>query len=192
MWPGVVRTGKVTYLLSRSHKLVGYIQHENFQQSNYFTAGTSLPVETGDALQRVEFPVNVWKGEYNAAVTDAIYFEARVGGYLSSFAATFKSADPRIADIGANTVRGGNVSQERLINRPQANGSISFLKTGWLGSHTFRIGGEYMNDRLVAPTEGYGSPCNCVSTLNNGAPAQVQLRLAPNVFVSMMSTPALM
>ena len=185
-----VVTGKVTYLLSRRQKLVGYLQHENFQQSNYFTAGTSLPVETGDALQRVEFPVNVWKGEYNAAVTDAIYFEARVGGYLSSFAATFKSTDPRIADVGANTVRGGNVAQERLINRPQANGSVSFLKTGWLGSHTFRIGGEYMNDRLVAPTEGYGSPCNCVSTLNNGAPAQVQLRLAPNVSKNALITAA--
>ena len=100
--------------------------------------------------QRVVFPVSVWKGEYNAAVTDAVYVEARVGGYLSDFAATFKSTDPRIADVGANTVRGGAVSQERLIDRPQANGSMSFLKTGWGGSHTFRIGGEYMNDRLVA------------------------------------------
>ena len=26
------------------------------------------------------FPVSVWKGEYNAAVTDALYVEARVGG----------------------------------------------------------------------------------------------------------------
>ena len=66
----------------------------------------------------------------NAAVTDAVYVEARVGGYLSDFVATFKSTDPRIADIGANRVRGGSVSRERLINRPQASGSISFLKTG--------------------------------------------------------------
>ena len=162
-------TGKVTYLLSRRQKLVGYVQHETFRQSSYF-ASASQPIETSDALQRLVFPVSVWKGEYNAAVTDAVYVEARVGGYLSAASATFKSTDPRIADIGANTVRGGSVSLERLINRPQANGSVSFLKTGWGGSHTFRIGGEYMNDRLVAPTFGYGNPCNCVSTLNNGAP----------------------
>ena len=140
--------------------------------------------------QRVVFPVSVWKGEYNAAVTDAVYVEARVGGYLSDFAATFKGTDPRVADIGANTVRGGSVSQERLINRPQANGSMSFLKTGWGGTHTFRIGGEYMNDRLVAPTEGYGNPCNCQSTLNNGAPAQVQIRLGPNVSKNALTTAA--
>ena len=185
-----VVTGKVTYLLSRAQKLVGYLQHETFRQLNYFTASTIQPIVTSDALQRAAFPVSVWKGEYNAALTDAFYVEARVGGYRSDFAATFKSADPRIADIGANTVRGGAVSQERLINRPQANGSMSFLKTGWGGSHTFRIGGEYMNDRHVAPTEGYGNPCNCVSTLSNGTPAQVQVRLGPNVSKSALTTAA--
>ena len=82
------------------------------------------------------------------------------------------------------------LSQERLINRPQANGSMSFLKTGWGGSHTFRIGGEYMDDRLVAPTDGYGNPCNCVSTLNNGAPAQVQILLGPNVSKNDLTTAA--
>ena len=185
-----VVTGKVTYLLSRTQKLVGYLQHETFRQSNYFTASAIQPIVTSDALQRAAFPVSVWKGEYNATVTDAFYVEARVGGYRSDFVATFKSADPRIADIGANTVRGGAVSQERLINRPQANGSMSFLKTGWGGSHTFRIGGEYMNDRLVAPTDGYGNPCNCVSTLNNGTPTQVQIRLGPNVSKSALTTAA--
>ena len=129
--------------------------------------------------QRLVFPVSVWKGEYNAAVTDALYVEARVGGYLSDCVATFKSTAPRIADVGANTVSGGAVAQERLIDRPQVNGSMSFLKTGWGGSHTFRIGGEYMNDRLVAPNAGYGNPCNCVSTLNNGVPTQVQILFGP-------------
>ena len=182
-----VVTGKVTYLLSRRQKLVGYVQHETFRQSSYF-ASASQPIETSDALQRLVFPVTVWKGEYNAAVTDAVYVEARLGGYLSAASATFKSADPRIADIGANTVRGGSVSLERQIDRPQANGSVSFLKTGWGGSHTFRIGGEYMNDQLVAPTFGYGNPCNCVSTLNNGAPAQVQILSGPNVSKNDLTT----
>ena len=186
-----VVTGKGTYLLSRRQKLVGYLQHETFRQSSYLIASsTRQPIQTSDALQRVVFPVSVWKGEYNAAVTDALYVEARVGGYLSDFTATFKSTDPRIADIGANTVRGGSVSQQRLINRPQVNGSMSFMKTGWGGSHTFRIGGEYMNDRLVAPTDGYGNPCNCVSTLNNGAPAQVQILSGPNVSKNALTTAA--
>ena len=103
--------------------------------------------QTSDALPSIVFPVNVWKGEYNAAVTDALYVEARVGGYHLRRGATFKSTAPRIADVGANTVSGGALAPERLIDRPQVNGSLSFLKTGWGGSHTFRIGGEYMIDR---------------------------------------------
>ena len=136
------------------------------------------------------FSVSVWKGEYNAAVTDTVYVEARVGGYFADFVARFKSTDPRIADIAANTVRGGAVFQERVVNRPQANGTVSVLKTGWGGSHTFRIGGEYVNDRLVASTDGYGSACNCVSTLNNATPTQVQILLGPNVSKSALTTAA--
>ena len=81
-------------------------------------------------------------------------------------------------------------SLERLIDRPQANGSVSFLKTGWAGSHTFRIGGEYMIDRVVAPYDGYGNPCNCVSTLNNSVPAQVQILLGANVSKNDLTTSA--
>ena len=166
-----VGTGKVTYLLSPRQKLVGYLQHETFKQSSFFAASTSQPIQTSDALPSLVFPVNVWKGEYNAALTDALYVEARVGGYHSAAATTFKSTAPRILDVGANTLSGGALAQERLIDRPQVNGSVSFLKTGWGGSHTFRIGGEYMSDRVVAPIDGYGNACNCVSTLNNGVPS---------------------
>ena len=185
-----VETAKVTYLLSPRQKLVGYLQHQAFEQPSFFAANVSQPIETSDALQRNAFFVNVWKGEYNAVLTDALYVEARVGGYHSDTALTFKSAAPRISDVGANTVSGGALALGRLVDRPQANGSLSFLKTGWAGSHTFRIGGEYMIDRLVAPTDGYGHPCNCVSTLNNGVPAQVQILLGPNVSKNDLTTSA--
>ena len=175
-----VQTGKVTYLLSPRQRLVGYLQHETFTQSSFFAASTSQPIETSDALPSIVFPVNVWKGEYNAAVNDALYIEARIGGYHSSAATTYKSTAPRITDVGANTLSGGALAQKRLIDRPQFNGALSYLKSGWAGSHTFRIGGEYISDRVVTPIEGYGNPCNCVSVLNNGVPAQVQIVLGPN------------
>jgi hypothetical protein len=38
-----------------------------------------------------------------------------------------------------------------------------------------------MLDHLDAPFFGYGNPCNCVSTLNNGVPSQVQIMLGTNV-----------
>jgi hypothetical protein len=185
-----VVTGKVTYQMSPRQKLVGYLQHETFEQSSFFVAGLNQPIVSGEALPSNVFPVDVWKAEYNAALTDALYVEARIGGYHSTAAARFKSAAPRILDVGANTASGGSLSQDRHITRPQANGSVSYLRDGWRGSHTFRVGGEYMSDRVVTSTHGYGNPCNCVSTLNNGVPAQVQLLLGANVSKNDLTTAA--
>ncbi len=183
-----VGSGKVTHLLSPRQKLIGYLQHETFAQMSFFTASTSQPVQTSDALPSLVFPVSVWKGEYNAAVSDRLYVEARLGAYLSDAVSTSTSTAPRISDPGANAVSGGALSFERRINRPQVNGSVSYLKRGWVGSHTFRVGGEYMADHLVAPTTGYGNPCNCVSTLNNGVPTQVQIQLGANVSKNDLTT----
>lgn len=185
-----VGSSKVTYMLSPGQKLVGYLQHETFTQMSYFPASTSQPVQRGDALPNLVFPVSVGKAEYNAAVSDRLYVEARLGAYLSDAVATSTSTAARISDTGANAVRGGALSFERRINRPQANGSMSYTKRGWMGSHTLRIGGEYMADHLVATTTGYGNPCNCVSTLNNGVPTQVQLLLGANVSKNDLTTVA--
>ena len=183
-----VGTAKATYLLSPRQKLVGYLQREVFEQSSFFNFGASQPVQTSDALPSLVFPVSVWKGEYNAAVGDAVYVEVRAGGYHSLASASSKSSAPRIADVGANTVRGGVFGQDRQITRPQVSGSVSVLKTGWGGSHTVKLGGEYMSDRVVTTNAGYGSACNCVSTLNNGVPAQVQIHLGKNISKNHLTT----
>jgi hypothetical protein len=176
-----VATGKLTYNLSPRQKVVGYLQRETFEQSSFFATGMSQPLQTSDALPGIVFPVSVWKGEYTSAITDALYIEARVGGYHSDAVLTPKSTAPRVADVGANTVRGGALATERIISRPQASGSVSLTKAGWGGSHNVRIGGEYIFDHVDAAVIGYGNSCNCVSTLNNGNPTQVQLLVGANV-----------
>ena len=45
-------------------------------------------------------------------------------------------------------------------------------------------------DSVEWPTFGYGNPCNCVSILNNGVPAQVQILLGSNVSKNDMVTSA--
>jgi hypothetical protein len=185
-----VATGKLTYKLSSQQTLVGYVQHQEFTHSNNFIVGATQPFQTSSALPRMTFPASVWKGEYNVALTDAVYLEARAGGYFSNAVNEFKSTAPRISDLGANIVSGGALANERSLRRPQVNGSMSFLKSGRGGSHTVRIGGEYMLDAVEWPTFGYGNPCNCVSILNNGVPTQVQILLGPNVSKNDMVTSA--
>jgi hypothetical protein len=186
-----VGTGKVTYNLSPRGKLIGYVQRQLNESNNYnFTTSAVQPVLTSDALTNMRFLASVWKAEYDSVLTDALYLEARAGGYLSDARAAFKSIAPRIVDIGANTISGGALSLGLTRNRPQVNGSLSYLRTGWGGSHTFRVGGEYMIDHLIAPTDGYGHPCNCVSTLNNSVPAEVQILSGPNVSKNDLTTSA--
>lgn len=186
-----IATGKVSYNLTGRDKLIGYLQRQHAESDNYnYTNSAVQAVLSSDALTHMLFPATVWKAEYNSAVTSAVYIEARVGGYLSDAGATFKSTAPRVVDVGANTISGGAMSLALTRNRPQANGSLSYFKTGWKGSHTFRVGGEYAVDHLLAPNDGYGHPCNCQSTLNNGVPTEVQFLLGPNVSKNDLTTSA--
>ena len=185
-----VGTAKATYKLTPRQTLVGYVQHQLANQSNFFVVGTNTPFQTSASLPTLRYPVTVWKGEYLAAPTDAIYLEARAGSYRSRGTTVSKSEAPRIEDVGRNTVSGGATSFNRLIDRPQVNGSISFMTDRWAGSHTVKIGGEYMNDTVDAPFFGYQHACNCVSTFNNGTPAQAQVFLGSNVAKTALRTAA--
>jgi len=54
---------------------------------------------------------------------------------LSKARPSFKNSAPPILHTGANTVQGGSLAWQRLIPRPQINGSESFTKPGWMASH---------------------------------------------------------
>jgi hypothetical protein len=184
-----VTSGKLTYNLTHRDKLVAYVQHQESTNDSFnFNVSGGLPIVASDALANNSFPVTVWKTEYNSALTDALYFEGRVGSYLAPAAATSKSDAPRVVDIGANTVSGGTLSFGLERSRPQVNGSLSYVRTGWAGSHTFRMGGEYVSEHLIAPNDGYGHPCDCQSTLNNRVPTEVQILLGANVSKNDLST----
>ena len=43
--------------VTRWLRAVGYVQHENVDQADYFNAGSSQPVELANALPRAVFPV---------------------------------------------------------------------------------------------------------------------------------------
>lgn len=184
-----ITTGKVTYNLTPRHKLIGYLQRQDSSSDNYnYTNSAVQPILTTDALTTLRFLASVWKVEYNSAMTDSLYVEMRVGAYLSDASATYKSDAPRIVDVGANTVSGGAMSLALIRNRPQVNGSVSYVKTGWAGTHMFRAGGEYAIDHLLAPNDGYGHSCNCASTFNNGVPTEVQILSGPNLSKNDLTT----
>jgi hypothetical protein len=176
-----VYTAKVTYNRTTNQKLIGYYTYNYSDQPDYFNAGSSQPFQTIDALPHASTPFTVFKVEYNAILKNSMYFEIRQGAYLSGFNTQAKTTLPRISDTGANTVSGGNSYTGLTRNRPHFNAALSYVKDGWGISHTIKIGGEMLIDHLIAPFGGYGNDCDCVSTLVNGVPSQVQLYVGNNV-----------
>jgi hypothetical protein len=185
-------TGKVTYNVRANHKLIGYYQHTNKEQPDYLGAVTigggrnTTAIMTADTVWHSGFPVNVSKIEYNAVLTNSLLLELRGGDYQSVWWRTgaagpradpAKSSGPRIEDVGNNFVSGGNFSTDLRHQRPQANGSISYSRTG----HNFKFGFEIMRETLEQPFYGFPHPTNAVHIFNNGAATQVRLYQSPTV-----------
>ena len=108
--------------------------------------------------------MSLWKAEYSAALTGAMYVEAReAGGYWSRANSGLQEhGATRSRDTGENTVQGGPSSSERNDKTsPGQRLHEHREKAGWGGDHPFRVGGEYMLDHLDAPFFGYGNSCNC-------------------------------
>ena len=77
----------------------------------------------------------------------------------------------------ASTVRFRRRFDER--DRPQVNGSLTYFKDGWAGSHSFKFGGEFQHEQQTYTTAAFG-PNNMILYLNNNVPTQVDVYLVPN------------
>lgn len=181
-----VVTAKVTQNLNVSHKVTGFYQFQTKEQPDYLGAirigggRQSTALMGRDTVWSSKFPLHVWKAEYNGVLSSSLFLELRTGAYHSVWARTGKNDGPRIEDIGNNFVSGGVWATDLRRHRPQANGALSYSKTGWGGSHNIKVGGEIMRDLLVQPFTGFTYPTNALSVFNNGAPNQVDIYLSPS------------
>lgn len=191
-----VYTGKGTYNITEKQKLIGYYNHENKSQPDYLGAiliggGRSSPALMGkNTVWNSVYPLYVWKVEYDWVISPSLLLEVRAGQYHSNWMRTGKNTGPRIEDTGNDFVSGGVYATTNLRSRPQVNGSLTYIKSGWLGTHSFKFGGEYMRDTLHQPFGGFPNACNCVSQLNNGAALNVYLYQGPDTAVDALATTA--
>ena len=152
---------QVTFNAAANHKITGFYQYQTKEQPDYLGAiriagGRQSPaLMTKDTVWHSTFPLHVWKAEYNAVLSQSLFFEVRAGAYHSVWAREGKSTDPRIEDIGNNFVSGGVWSTDLRRHRPQGNASLSYVKNDWAGTHNFKLGVEVMRDLLVQPFPGF-------------------------------------
>lgn len=181
-----VGTAKVTFNVTQTQKVVAYYQYATKEQPDYLGAirigggRQTSAIMTKDSVWHSGFPGHVYKGEYNAVMSNSLFLEVRGGGYHSVWWRKSKSQAQRVEDIGSNFVSGGVWATDLRRHRPQANGALSYSKSGWAGHHDLKVGGEIMRDLLVQPFTGFPHPSNSVSVFNNRVPNQVDLYLAPS------------
>ncbi|MBI3400556.1 MAG: TonB-dependent receptor [Acidobacteria bacterium] len=181
-----VGTGKITYNLTSAQKFIGYFQHADKNQPDYLGAiqiagGRSTPaIMHADTVWDSHFPTTVWKIEYSSVLSNALLLEVRAGAYKSLWWRTSKSSAPRVEDTGNNFVAGGVYGIDFDRHRPQVNGSLSYSRSGWGGSHNLKFGGEIMRDTVVNPFYGFTSATNSLSLFVNGAPSQVYVYQSPS------------
>jgi len=191
-----VYTGKGTYNINDKQKIIAYFNHEDKSQPDYLGAilisgGRSSPALMGkNTVWNSVYPLYVWKVEYDWVISPSLLFEIRAGQYHSDWMRTGKSTDPRVEDLGSDYVSGGVYATTNLRSRPQTSGSLSYTKSGWWGTHSFKFGGEYMRDTLNQPFGGFPNSCNCISVLNNGAPLDVYLYQGANTAIDALATTA--
>lgn len=182
-------TAKTTYSISPLQRLVGFVQTGRNHKPNHldpFGAASGMAFNAANAIHLSEDATSkqrssglVWKGEWNAALSENVFVETRVGQFFVRLASAPNGAAPRSEDIDTLLVTGGGRNTEALLRRNQFYSTLSYFRNRWLGRHDFKIGAELLEtideDRVYASFPG-----NVLHVLRSGVPTDVYIFQSPS------------
>src|SRR6185503_1543008 len=126
-------SGKATYRPAPGHTFVAYGQrgqnHQPFRLDPSGVAGNALSASTAINLSvgstgNQQSIARVWKGEWNAALNNALLFSVRVGQFGNEQDFRARSTAPRFEDIETLVVSGGNRDSQAGGTRNQLFGTV--------------------------------------------------------------------
>jgi hypothetical protein len=168
--------GKGTYQVTQNHKLIGYYQWGQKVQPTRLPFATAV-YDSAEPTFRQDSGSWVWKGEWNGTISDKLYVESRVGDFGYYFPTLANSDEDYFwRDSGTLAITGAHRRWQLDRERKQYTGAATyFLETG-AGSHTFKLGGEYLKETGWQGFEqGVGGHIEHV--YNNGAASQLIFRV---------------
>ena len=174
-------SGKATYRPAPGHTFVAYGQRgRNVQPfrldpsgvvGNELSTATAINLSTASTGNQ-QGHAWVWKGEWNAAVNNALLFSVRAGQFGNRQDFRSRSTTPRFEDIQTLLVSGGNRDTQSSAARNQLFGTMNYFKDGWFGSHHFKSGVEAIRF-LTSDTWLQAFPGNVVHVLRGGDASSV-------------------
>jgi hypothetical protein len=173
LWNAV---GKVTYQGNQKNKFIGYYQWGQKLQPNRLPFGTAV-YNSPDPTFKQDSGSWVWKGEWNGTLSDKLYVEARFGDFGYYFPTIANSEEPYFfRDSGTLEILGGHRKWQLDRDRKQLTGAATYFLDTAAGSHTFKVGGEYLKE---IGWEGFeqGVGGNIEHVYNNGQSDDVIFRI---------------
>ncbi len=192
-------TGKMTYSLNSNNKLVGFAQWGKKQQPNrldtFLIAATAAIHNSADSTWNQSYWAHTYKVGWDDVVNDKMFFEVHGGQFHYLWPNTRYTQAPAYEDLATNIVSGGNQDGWfRDITRNQVLGSLSYFKDGWAGSHNFKVGGEFFNERFddLRGQNGLGQvPNDVLMITRSGVPTEVILFQTPSASLNGLWTTGL-
>jgi outer membrane receptor protein involved in Fe transport len=171
-------TAKATYQLSQNNKLIGYYQPSSKVQPTrldrqLLNATTAIHNATDDSFRQDYAPL-LWKAEWDSILTPSTFFEIRAGAFGYDWEDTPSGNAPSYEDLNTNFVAGRARARDYKIKRNQVLGSVSYLKNAWIGTHNFKLGGEFFRETQTAYRFA-GSYNDVLQVLRSGVPSEVML-----------------
>jgi len=189
-------TGKGTYSLNTNNKIVAFAQWGKKEQPNrldtFLIAATAAVHTSADSTWNQSYWAHTYKLGWDDVVNDKMFFEVHGGQFHYLWPNTRYTQAPAYEDISTNIVSGGNQDGWfRDITRNQILGSLNYFKDGWAGSHNFKFGGEFFNERYddLRGQNGLGQvPNDVLMVLSNGNPSEVVLFQSPSASLNGLGT----
>ena len=176
-------SAKGTYQINQRHKLIGYYQWNMKVQPNRLPLNT-YTYDSAGPTSRQESPSWVWKGEWNATVSDKLYLEARYGDFGYYDARTANSDEAYFwRDSGRLILTGAHAQSQNDRDRKQLTGAATYFLDTSRGSHTFKFGGEsYLESQWGGRQQNVGG--NIEHIYSNGAASSVVFGIPTALSVS--------
>ncbi len=144
-------TGKATYQVNQANKFIAYLQHGTKEQPTRTDSSNRLgaPVHiTADSTVLQASPSWVYKGEWNGTMGQNTFLEVRGGQFGYNFGLDSNTQATRYESLTSDEILGGGRDWELRRRRNQFTGAVSYFKDNFAGgSHNFKVGGEYMDEK---------------------------------------------
>jgi hypothetical protein len=144
-------TFKATLQLPRNNQLIGFLnKREKLQALRDF--GPSTPISAARFQSSRNYPMKI---EWTSVLNNSAFLDIIVANWENYFplfpqdqVGTLTNIEPGRIDATTQQRTGyHDTYQDRKRFKPQFYASMSYFKDGWMGSHDFKFGYDYKNDR---------------------------------------------